>query len=151
MSNMVVADLYKLGRIDGNQFDKDIKKLERKSCKITKQWMEQTNSNWIDTGRIYVVNDKATEEYLEKSKEQVQEREAKKHLKATTDVNSIGKAFETIANMASNQQTKEVEKSEDRSALEEKAKELDVKFRSNISDIKLLAKINEVEPDFKLD
>jgi hypothetical protein len=40
--------------------------------------------------------------------------------------------------------------SEDRKALEGKANELNITFRSNIGDDNLLKKINEIEPDFKL-
>lgn len=42
------------------------------------------------------------------------------------------------------------EVSEDRKKIELKAKELNITFRSNIGDEKLLAKITEIEPDFKL-
>ena len=40
--------------------------------------------------------------------------------------------------------------SENRANLEEKAKELNIQFRANIGDDKLLAKIHEVEPEYKL-
>ena len=43
-----------------------------------------------------------------------------------------------------------VEKSNDRIALENKANDLKIQFRSNIGDEKLLEKINEIEPEFKL-
>ena len=42
------------------------------------------------------------------------------------------------------------DKSDERISLENKANELNVSFRSTIGDEKLLAKINEVEPDYKL-
>jgi len=45
-------------------------------------------------------------------------------------------------------------KANDRTAgkmnLEEKANELNIKFRPNIGNEKLLAKIQEIEPDFKI-
>lgn len=41
-------------------------------------------------------------------------------------------------------------KSSERIALEEKANRLEVKFRDNIGDTKLLEKIQAIEPDFKL-
>jgi len=37
-----------------------------------------------------------------------------------------------------------------RKNIEEKANELDIKFRQNIGDEKLLDKIQEIEPDFKI-
>jgi hypothetical protein len=40
--------------------------------------------------------------------------------------------------------------SDDRKALEDKANELEITFRSNIGDDKLLEKINAIEPNFKL-
>jgi hypothetical protein len=44
---------------------------------------------------------------------------------------------------------KEVKSSDYRLKLEEKAKELNINFRQNIGDDKLLAKIIEIEPEFK--
>jgi len=42
------------------------------------------------------------------------------------------------------------EKSDDREALEDKANELEISFRSTIGDEKLLKKIQDIEPDYKL-
>lgn len=42
------------------------------------------------------------------------------------------------------------EKSDYRVSLEVKAEELDISFRANIGDAKLLEKIQQIEPDFKL-
>lgn len=44
----------------------------------------------------------------------------------------------------------EEDKSPEREILEAKATELGIAFRSNIGDPKLLEKINEIEPDFKI-
>ena len=44
----------------------------------------------------------------------------------------------------------EVKTSKNRAKLEEKANELEIEYRANIGDAKLLDKILEVEPEFKL-
>lgn len=43
------------------------------------------------------------------------------------------------------------ENPEVRSLIEAKAKELNIEFKANLGDKKLLAKINEIEPDFKVE
>lgn len=50
--------------------------------------------------------------------------------------------------MQNNSKPEPVEASEERKALEGKANELNIKFRANIGDVKLLEKIQEIEPEF---
>ena len=76
---IVVADLYQLGRFNGNSFDKnDGKKLIRKGAKITEEYFEMVNANWEDRGKLYIKDEEATKKYFEDSAKAVQEKNDKK-------------------------------------------------------------------------
>ena len=58
--------------------------------------------------------------------------------------------FSKLEAKSNNESSEENELSNIRESLEQKANELNITFRSSIGDKKLLAKIQEIEPDFKL-
>lgn len=79
-SDMVVCKFYRLARIDGTEFSKDHKKLLRTKALITKDWMEQVNSNWKTNGKLYILDQAATDKYHEESKKDYDIRQANKQL-----------------------------------------------------------------------
>ena len=61
MTGLVVADLYQLRR-DNGKFTKDGKTILRKDVKIDVQMMERYNEDSEESGKLYVVDQKATDE-----------------------------------------------------------------------------------------
>lgn len=62
MSKIVVAKLVRLGK-DGDNFSKDlIAKVERTNAKVDDDYIKEVNANYKTTGRLYVVDEEATEE-----------------------------------------------------------------------------------------
>lgn len=57
---IVVADLYQLGK-DGNQFSKSMKKLIRSKTKQVKSHVDEVNARWEAGGRIYEIDEAATQ------------------------------------------------------------------------------------------
>ena len=68
MKLIVVANLYKLARLDGNKFAKEHKTLVRENAKVHIDWVNQVNNNWQDTGRWYEVNQELTDKYYGEDK-----------------------------------------------------------------------------------
>lgn len=62
----VVADLYQLMR-NNDKFDLDMKKIHRKGVKVSRQFVEAYNADkaWEHSGKIYIIDDKATKQYHE--------------------------------------------------------------------------------------
>lgn len=79
-SDMVVCKFYKLARIDGVNFTKDHKDLLRDKAVITKDWMAKINENWKSNGKLYILDQAATDKYHEDSKKQYDIRIANKQL-----------------------------------------------------------------------
>ena len=65
---MVVAALYKLARIDG-KFTKEHKTLERSRCVVSEDYVNTINDNFLSTGKLYIVDEKATNTYWGKNEE----------------------------------------------------------------------------------
>jgi hypothetical protein len=65
---MVVAALYKLARIDG-KFTKEHKTLERSRCVVSEDYVNTINDNYLSTGKLYIVDEKATNTYWGKNEE----------------------------------------------------------------------------------
>lgn len=62
MSKIVVAKKVRLG-MDGDQFNKDlIAKVERTNAKVDDEYLKDFNKNWKTSGRLYIVDEKATAE-----------------------------------------------------------------------------------------
>ena len=88
---------------------------------------------------------KQVQEALDKMKNPTGQIDYKKESEKQSKVNAdLLERLEALENKGDN------DKSEDREALEAKAKELGIEFRSNIGDNKLLEKIQKIEPDYKL-
>lgn len=62
MSKILVCKKVRLGQ-DGGKFKKNLEaKVERTNLKIEEHLMDEFNANWKVSGRLYVVDDKATKE-----------------------------------------------------------------------------------------
>jgi hypothetical protein len=61
MNRIVVADLYRLGK-DGDKFSKDFKTKVRSKAKVGEDYVNTCNANWITSGLLYVIDEKATKE-----------------------------------------------------------------------------------------
>lgn len=88
MSKIVVADLYQLARID-NAFSKEMKKLIRPKAKVQESYVDAINQNWQDTGKIYIVDNKATEEYYIESEITNEKRDALKTAKDAANIDVL--------------------------------------------------------------
>lgn len=60
---MKVGTLYQLGRVDGNQFSKDSRKIIRENVKMHDNYVRELEATWRDRGKLFVVDEKATEEW----------------------------------------------------------------------------------------
>lgn len=101
---MLVCKLYKLARFEGNQFDQDYKrgKLLRKKALVTEEYYEQINENWKNTGKMYVVDKKATEQWKEENAMWLEEKsEAKKTAKTLENLGQLAEALGKISNPSS--------------------------------------------------
>ena len=58
---IVVASLYRLLMLDG-KYSPEHMKLKRTNCKVTKDYVDFINSTSMDNGKVYVIDEKATEE-----------------------------------------------------------------------------------------
>ncbi len=66
MEKIVVVKLVRLGK-DGDNFSKDlIAKEERTNVKVHIDYMNEMNANWKTSGRLYIIDEKATKERDEK-------------------------------------------------------------------------------------
>jgi hypothetical protein len=66
MEKIVVAKLVRLGK-DGDNFSKDlIAKEERTNAKVHMDYLDEMNKNWKTSGRLYIIDEKATKERDEK-------------------------------------------------------------------------------------
>lgn len=62
MNKIVVAKLVRLGK-DGDKFKKDlVAQVERTNAKVDIDYLEEFNTNWETSGRLYIIDDKLTEE-----------------------------------------------------------------------------------------
>lgn len=61
----VMADMYQLGRVNGNNFSLSVKELKRTNMPIAASEVIRYNWNWHSTGRIYVFKEKETIVMLE--------------------------------------------------------------------------------------
>lgn len=60
----VVADLFQLTR-HNDKFDMEMRKIHRKGVKVSRQFVEDFNKDkaWEHSGKIYIIDDKATKLY----------------------------------------------------------------------------------------
>jgi len=116
-SDMVVCKLYKLGRFDGDMFTQEQKVIIRTRAVVTKNYMEEINETWKTNGKLYVLDQDATDKYHEDSKRDYDIRKANKHMNSK-GLAELGGALSTIlsenaakpAPEAKEQRPKEVEK-----------------------------------------
>lgn len=65
VNKTVIADFYQLMRENKN-FSPDHKKLEQEKQPVEVSHLVQINSNWAQNGKLYVIDEDATEEWFEK-------------------------------------------------------------------------------------
>ena len=93
--NFVVADLYQLGRMDG-KFDKNMKKLKREDVLISADRLEEVNNNTSDNGKLYVVDQKATDAYYARCEEKKNIISARKELQKSKAGEILSNAVKTL-------------------------------------------------------
>jgi hypothetical protein len=91
MSKIVVADYYQLTRLaDG--FTQESKILIRKGVKVAESYVEVSNSNWKDNGKLYVIDEEATKE----NSAQREFEKANRDKAAEVDALNVEKAIKSI-------------------------------------------------------
>ena len=132
MSKIVVARLLRLGK-DGDNFSKKmIAQVERTNAKVDDDFVEEFNSNWKTSGRIYEINEKATKE-----------RDEKVYWASLSDEEKA-EVKKQRAELASKQKI-EKEAKDKRLALLSEATELKLEFAKNIPTEKLEAMVTEAK------
>lgn len=112
-SDMVVCKFYKLARIDGVNFTKDHKEILRSRAVITKRFMEQVNVNWKSNGKLYILDQQATDQYHEDSKRDYDLRQANKQL-SSKGLKQLGEGLtQLMADNIANEPKKPVIKKEE--------------------------------------
>ena len=76
MNEIYVCRHYQLNR-DEKGFTKTHKRLLSPAQKITKEWYEQTNANWVNGGKIYEIDEEATKKYYVDGEAKMRKRKAK--------------------------------------------------------------------------
>lgn len=74
----VVTDFYQLSRMNG-KFNKDFKagKLLRSKQKVTQKHVDRINANYLDCGKLYVIDEEATKAWI---KEHIKWRETRREM-----------------------------------------------------------------------
>ena len=134
-SEMVVCNIYKLFR-NGNSFTQEGKRLERSGIAIPREYVEDQNHNWKDSGMWHEIDEEKTSEFYElrekerlvKIKNSKISKEVAKNLADMLDINVNG--YENV----DVEEKKEVKKS----VYEPKVKKPNQKERmKGIGDLKL--------------
>ena len=75
---IVVTDFYQLSRMDG-KFSKDFKagKLLRSKQKVTQKHVDRINGNYLDCGKLYVIDEEATKKWI---KEHIKWRQTRQEM-----------------------------------------------------------------------
>jgi len=75
---ILVTNYYQLSRMDG-KFSKDFKagKLLRSNQKVTQKHLDRINANYLDCGKLYVIDEEATKEWI---KEHIKWRETRREM-----------------------------------------------------------------------
>lgn len=93
-NKIVVVNVYQCASLSG-KYQKEGKKLLRSNAKMIKTSVDEANQNWQSSGRLYEIDEKATEQWrkdFEAQQEKKREiREVKEELKETI-LDSIGVA-----------------------------------------------------------
>lgn len=97
---IVVGTLYQLSMLNGKPL-KEHKTVIREKMKVHDNWANDINNNWQDSGRLFEVDKKATEDYYLKSeidnetRKKIAELKDEKHIEVLTK--AIGTAVEVTA------------------------------------------------------
>lgn len=110
-----IYNLYKLGRMSGNQFDKNIKVLERSLHPVHHSFAEQSNANSHINGLFYEEDKEATKKYwnkqpYESEKEYTEFKEVKEPV--NTDSPQIAEIKNKLSEMSKEQLIEFAEKNE---------------------------------------
>jgi len=99
MSRIVVADLYQLGEREG-KYTKEFKTIVRAKVKVQEDYAERISENWKDTGKIYIVDEKETEEWNFKMELQAEKRASAKTIKDATNSAVLTNALVNVVTQA---------------------------------------------------
>lgn len=124
---MLVCEYYQLVKIDG-VYDKEFKKLRRKRMIVSESDVELNNKNLLVSGRLYIVDEKATEERNEQQAKTHAFKDAKAALKNDAALR-VAEAIAGVTSKALTDTTKKAVAPEDDEikALRIQAKEAGVK------------------------
>ena len=106
----VVASLHQLTRIN-KAFTKDHKVEIRGRVIVNREWAEQINSDWENTGKLYVIDEEATLANQIEREEQLKERK---------NVNQLHDSMKTLGNKIVEASGKQIAKANDDRGIVEK-------------------------------
>ena len=94
---IVVATLYQLSQTAG-KFDLKQKTLLRKHVKVNDEYAKHITENFEVTGKIYEIDEKATQEWSENKESVKQSRIDLTEAKKTLNVDAMAEVFTEVAN-----------------------------------------------------
>lgn len=95
----VMADQYQLGRVDGNNFSLDVKKIRRQNMPISADEVIKYNWNYLTTGKIYIFKPEETKIMHEERLAHRAELAKKEELRRASG-EAFTDAMQTISNTA---------------------------------------------------
>lgn len=105
---IVIAKLYQLGQKSG-KYTKEFKTLERDNHPVEEKYLEQVNENWMDSGRIYEVDEKATKQWKADFEAKQERREQAKELKNAASADVLGSVLKAATETKKGRPKKETE------------------------------------------